>query len=226
MAEHSGPDEEKRNSGLPGGGAGRRDEVGGSGVYPMSGPLPASNAPIVPQGSFGQGELGAAGYQESGTSELWFSDVNPEQCRDIMSTDPVCCARSATLETASRIMRERDIGGIPIVEDDSSKKLIGFLTDRDIVIRAVAGGLDCKSTAVEQVMSRELITCSPEDSIQACVDAMESKQVRRIPIVDSAGRILGMVAQADIALRTKQPGPAGEVVREISKPNHRFIQAA
>jgi hypothetical protein len=81
-------EEGKRESGLPGGGAGRREVVRGSGVYPMSGPHPAGDAPVIPEPEWGQEKLGRAGCEESGRSELWFSESKPEQCRDIMTKRP------------------------------------------------------------------------------------------------------------------------------------------
>ena len=219
MASNQNPEKDKRETGMPGGGAGRRDEVGSSGVYPMSGPHPEGDAPIIPEPAFGQGEDGSAGYEESGRSEIWYSGGEPELCRDIMSTEPVCCMASDNLEAVARIMANRDVGEIPVVEDMHTKKLIGVVTDRDLVTRAVAQGVDCRIQAVKDCMTRDVAVCSPDDRIQKCIELMESKQVRRMPVVDNSGRIVGIIAQADIALRMRDVNNMAEIVREISKPN-------
>jgi transaldolase len=195
-----------------------REEVGGSGVYLVSGPQPKGDAPIVPEPSWGQGKRGSAGYAESGGSELWFKDTKPEQCRDIMTKDPACCSLADVLATAAQIMRDRNIGILPVVEDMQNKKLAGVLTDRDIVVRGISQGLDPNTTMVAQIISREVIWCSPEDDIHKSVEAMETYQLRRIPIVDNSGRVVGIIAQADIALRLRDAEQTAEILQEISKP--------
>lgn len=210
--------QDRRESGLPGGGSGRRDEVGGSGVYPMSGPHPPGDVPVVTEAAWGQGKQGAAGYDESGRSEIYIPQTNPEQCRDIMTKDPVCCTASDTVEECARVMRDRDIGAVPIVADEKDKRLVGIVTDRDIVLQLVSEGRNPRQTRVDDIMSRDPATCSPEDGLQQCMDTMEARQVRRMPVVDNRGRIVGVIAQADIATRMRAPDKLAEVVREVSKP--------
>src|SRR5438477_6477031 len=92
ISDHPGQERaQKRESGLPGGGAGRVDKVGGSGVYPMSGPHPSGDAPIIPEPAWGQGERGAAGYEDHGESAIYMVNIPPEKCRDLMTKDPICC---------------------------------------------------------------------------------------------------------------------------------------
>lgn len=208
----------RRETGLPGGGKGRRDEVGGSGVYPMSGPHPAGNAPIIPEPAWGQGERGAAGYDEAGESELIIEQVVPEKCRDVMTKDPVCCLASDTVDAVARLMEAHDVGAIPVVESQESKKLQGIVTDRDLALRVVAQGRDPRATRVEDVMTRTVVGCGPDADIEQALDEMERYQVRRIAIVDNSGRIVGIIAQADVALRIRKPEKTAEVVEEISKP--------
>jgi CBS domain-containing protein len=210
--------QQKRESGLPGGGAGRRDDVGRSGVYPMSGPHPQGDAPVVPQASFGQGERGAAGYADSGGSELSYSDANPELCRDIMTKNPVCCAKSDQIQTVAEAMKEQDIGSVPVVENEVNQKLVGMITDRDLVVRLLASRRNPDGVTSEEVMTRQVVSCSPDDVIQTCLDAMESHQIRRVPVVDSAGCVVGIISQGDIAIRLHQPRQTAEVVEEISRP--------
>ena len=208
----------EQGSGAPKQPAGWREEVGGSGVYLVSGPQPKGDAPFIPEPAWGQGKHGPGGFAESGGSELWFRDVKPEQCRDIMTKDPACCCLSDVLATAARIMRDQDIGILPVVEEMENKKLAGLLTDRDIVVRGISKGLDPNTAKVEQIVTRTVVACSPEDDIHRSVQAMEVHQLRRIPIVDNAGRVVGIIGQADIALRLRDAGKTAEVLQEISKP--------
>ncbi len=211
--------DQKVESGIRGGDAGRRDDVRGSGVYPLSGPQPPGNPPIIPEPAWGQGDRGSAGYAESGGSGVSIPEVEPELCRDIMTKDPVCCCASDLVPMVAQIMRDQDIGAVPVVEDVLSKRLEAIVTDRDIAIRGAAEGRDLRTTKIEDVMTREVITCSPDHDIQTCLDVMEAEQVRRVPAVDNSGRVVGIIAQGDIALRLRKPVQTAEVVREISKPH-------
>jgi CBS domain-containing protein len=210
--------EKKRESGVPGGGSGRKDDVGRSGVYPMSGPHPAGDAPLVTPAAWGQGKRGAAGYADHGESEITMSDVTPEKCRDIMTKDPVCCLAGDPIGTAAQMMREHDIGVLPVVSTQDDKKLIGIVTDRDLAIRATALERDPQQATVEQVMSRPVVTCSPDDDYQRALELMEQHMVRRIPQVDNSGRVVGIISQADVALRVRDQAKTAEVVTEISRP--------
>jgi CBS domain-containing protein len=100
------------------------------------------------------------------------------------------------------------------------RSLIGIVTDRDIVLRAVARGLDPRTTPASDVMTREIITCAAEDAVQAALDAMASHQVRRLPIVDREGRLVGIISQADVATRLNESDKVAEVVEEISRPSN------
>jgi CBS domain-containing protein len=224
--ERQTPDEEvwrKRESGQPGGGQGRVDEVGGSGVHPASGPLPAGDAAIRTPAAWGQGERGAARYQDHGESELHFDREElrgaPGQCRDVMTKDPVCCLPSHTADGVAQVMASVDIGPVPIVESQQTKRLIGIVTDRDLIVRVVAAGRDPTRTTVGTVMTRDLVTCHPDDDLQDALRAMAQHQVRRIPVVDDTGRIVGIIAQADIATRMEEPLKTATVVEEISQPD-------
>jgi CBS domain-containing protein len=115
-------------------------------------------------------------------------------------------------------MRDGDIGSVPIVENLNKKRLIGIVTDRDLVIRVLSEDQDHKIVRAQEVMTCDPATCSPDDDLAKCLDAMKSKQVRRMPIVDNSGRVVGIIAQADIALRMRQPARTGELIQEISQP--------
>jgi CBS domain-containing protein len=118
-------------------------------------------------------------------------------------------------------MQRDNIGSIPVIDNDETQKLVGIVTDRDLVLKVIAKGQDAKTTKVEAVMTRQLVTCLAEDELQKALDAMAEHQLRRIPIVDTNHKILGIIAQADVATRVNQPEKTAEMVKEISQPKAR-----
>jgi len=209
----------KRESGMPGGGAGRKDKIGKTGVYRMSGPHPAGDAPIVGMASWGQGARGAAGYADHGESELFLQPVKPEKCRDVMTKDPVCCLAGDTAAHAARLMKEHDIGMLPIVENLEKKKVVGLLTDRDLVRKVVAEGLDPAATTVDRAVSKPVIACSPDDGYDQALELMEKHKIKRVPVVDNSGRVVGVISQSDVALRVRDRQKTAEVVESVCQPD-------
>ena len=116
-------------------------------------------------------------------------------------------------------MKSKDIGPIPIIENEQTKKLVGIVTDRDLALKIVADGRDPKSTKAEEVMTRKVVTCRAEDDLQNALDAMSGHKLRRIPVVDINRRIVGIIAQADVATRVDQPEKTAAMVRGISQSN-------
>lgn len=139
-------------------------------------------------------------------------------CEELMTPSPTCCFPQHTVVEAAELMQREDVGVVPIVSENSSK-LIGVLTDRDIVIKVVAAGRDARETAVTDVMTTDPIACMPQESIDAVMELMATRQVRRIPIIDKDGAIVGIVSQADIATRLAKPQETGQVVQAISEPS-------
>src|SRR5262249_42349618 len=140
------------------------------------------------------------------------------QVKDLMTPDPVCCSKDARLPEVARMMRETDCGAIPVVDDDpSGHKLVGIITDRDIVVRGIADNADLLKLTAGDCMSLAVATVTPETSLEDCEHLMEARQVRRVPVVDNKGNCCGIVAQADLALHAPLPD-TGEVLREISVP--------
>ena len=209
----------KRESGMPGGGAGRKDVVGRSGVYRVSGPHPASDAPIVGMASWGQAARGAAGFEDHGESELFLQPVRPEKCRDIMTKDPFCCLAGDSVVRAARLMKDHDIGLLPVLEDHENKRLAGVVTDRDLVIKVLAEGLDPATTAVEHAMSKRVVACSPDDSYDQALELMEKHRIRRVPAIDHSGRVVGVISEADVALRVRDRQKTAKVIESISQPD-------
>lgn len=138
-------------------------------------------------------------------------------CSDLMTKDPSCCVPTDTAHDAAQLMKSEDVGPIPIVKDKQSRELLGIVTDRDLVLKVLAEGLDPKSVQVDRVMTTAVVTCSAEDACDEALDLMEQHQVRRIPIVDDNNRLVGIISQADIATRLDEPEKTAEVLEEISR---------
>jgi CBS domain-containing protein len=134
--------------------------------------------------------------------------------RDLMTRDPACCSPDATLDEVAKMMVQNDCGEIPIV--DASDRPIGVITDRDIVVRAVAKGKNPTDHTVESVMTRTVVTVRADAPIEEVVATMERHQIRRVPVVDDGGCCAGIIAQADIAVEAP-PQKAAELVREVSR---------
>lgn len=137
--------------------------------------------------------------------------------KEVMSENPVCCLATDSAQAVARIMCERNIGAIPVVDDQQSKLLLGVITDRDLCCAVIAGGLDPKSTPIQKFISQHLVTCRDGENIDHCERAMQEHQVRRVPVVDGQNHVIGIVSQADLALKGK-PERVSKVVAEISKP--------
>lgn len=142
-----------------------------------------------------------------------------KKCNEVLTKNPICCLPSDMVSGAAELMKNENIGSIPVIENEQTKKLVGIVTDRDLTLKIVAGGLDAKSTKVEAVMTRKVVTCLAGDDLQKALDAMAEHQLRRIPIVDNNYKIVGIIAQADVATRVDQPEKTAEMVKEISQTN-------
>lgn len=140
-----------------------------------------------------------------------------KQCKEIMTKNPVCCLPNASVAQAAKLMQSGNIGSIPVVDNEQTQKLVGIVTDRDLALKIIAEGRDAASTKVEAVMTHKVVTCHADDDLQKALDAMAEHQLRRIPVVDNDNRIVGIIAQADVATRAGQPEKTAEVVTEISQ---------
>jgi CBS domain-containing protein len=136
-----------------------------------------------------------------------------------MTKDPACCVPTDSVARVAKIMKTENVGSIPVCESRKSRRLIGIVTDRDLALHVVAEERDPTSALVQDVMTREPITCSPQDDLQKALHAMQSHQVRRIPVLDQNGQLVGIIAQADIATRAGEREKTAETVEEISQPS-------
>ena len=139
-------------------------------------------------------------------------------CNEVMTKDPTCCLPSDNVAKVAQMMKIEDVGSIPVIENEDTKKLIGIVTDRDLALQVVADGRSTKSLNVVDVMTHEVVTCRETDDVQKAVDLMANHQLRRMPVVDQNHSIVGIISQADIATRVDKKEETAEMVKEISQP--------
>jgi CBS domain-containing protein len=135
------------------------------------------------------------------------------QIRDVMSQNPTTCEPSASVADAARVMASQDVGPVPVVEGD---RLVGLVTDRDLVVRVLAEGRDPESTTIGEIASTDLVTVSPDARLDEALSLLARHQVRRLPVVEGE-QLVGVVAQADVA-RQGEDEETGQVVEQISEP--------
>jgi CBS domain-containing protein len=134
--------------------------------------------------------------------------------KEIMTPAPQCCAAETSLQEVATLMLEADCGEIPIT--DAAKRVIGVITDRDIVCRVVAKGKNPASVTAGECMSNPVVVVSEKTPISSVMQIMEENQIRRVPVVDESDCLTGIISQADVALNSDQRS-VGELVREVSK---------
>ena len=135
------------------------------------------------------------------------------QIREVMTSDPRTVTADSSIAEAARLMRDEDTGIAPITE---GARLVGVVTDRDIAIGVVAEGKDPQSTKVTEIASSKLVTVDPQQDLDEALRLMAKHQVRRLPVVEEDGKLVGILAQADIA-KHADTSRTGEVVEQISK---------
>ncbi len=134
--------------------------------------------------------------------------------RDVMTARPRCAAPDTPLSQVAELMEAEDIGAIPVVDGD---QLAGMITDRDIVVRAIAKGKDPRGMPTSEISSSDVVTVGPDHDLSDALQLMAHHQVRRLPVVDDENRLVGVVSQADVAIEAKDKS-VGEMLAEISKP--------
>ena len=184
---------------------------------------------------YDRGDYSSADWQDR--DKQYGSERSRLRCRDVMTRDLAIATRDTTLPEIALMMKQEDTGVIPVVEYDTQRgnggteanerkyegrnytrgKLIGLITDRDIVVRAVADNKDCASVRAEDIMSVDIHTARPNDRVVDVIRKMGDKQVRRIPITNDNGYLVGMVSMADVAIETRQDRELAEAIEDISK---------
>ena len=136
-----------------------------------------------------------------------------KRVHEVMSDRPRCVTPDTPVAEAAQLMESEDVGSLPVLEGE---RVVGVVTDRDIVVRAVAKGKDPKGMPVREVASGDLVTLTPDDDLSDALTLMATHQVRRLPVVDAENRLVGIVAQADLA-RVAGEKAIGEMVEDISQ---------
>lgn len=144
--------------------------------------------------------------------------------QDIMTRDPSCVTADDSVREAAQVMKREDVGIVPVVEAKSGRQLVGVVTDRDIAIRCIADGKDGNCRVRDVMSTSDIATCHESDDVDDAMDAMRTEKVRRIPIVDERGSLVGIVSQADVLRKTSDTSRAGETVERISEPGGRHTQ--
>jgi CBS domain-containing protein len=145
-------------------------------------------------------------------SEAGSAVISRMRCREIMTRELRTATPETTLQQAAALMRDGDMGAVPVVEDG---RLVGIVTDRDIVVRCIADGKDA-STPVGEAMTSEIFSVRPDDFVFEAVRLMGDKQVRRIPVISDDGKLAGIISMADVALETEDELEIAETLEEIS----------
>ena len=138
---------------------------------------------------------------------------------DIMTRDVRTIDRNSTVEQAARMMKELNVGSIPVTENGN---IIGIITDRDVVLRNVADGRTAADTRVEEVMSKTVVTATPDMDVHRAADLMAQNQIRRLPVMEN-NRMVGIVSIGDLAVRNIYENEAGEALSSISKPSRPLL---
>ena len=146
-----------------------------------------------------------------------------KKCNEVMTKNPVCCLPNDLVAKVAQLMKSENIGSVPVIENEQTQKLVGIVTDRDLALKIVAKGHDARSTKVDAVMTRQVVTCRAGDDLQKALDVMAEHQLRRIPIVDNDNKIVGIIAQADVATRVNRPEKTAAMVKEISQSNAKSL---
>jgi CBS domain-containing protein len=144
--------------------------------------------------------------------------------QEIMTVNPSCVTPDATIRDAALLMKREDIGIVPVVDAQADRRLVGVVTDRDIAIRCVAEGKDGSCRVRDAMSTAHLATCTPTDDVDDAMTTMSTEKVRRIPIVDERGSLVGIVSQADILLKGRNEHRAADTVEHISEPGGRHRQ--
>lgn len=140
-------------------------------------------------------------------------------CEEMMTQTPFCCLTSDKVYMIAQRMQTEDIGALPVVDDNDSKNLVGMITDRDLAIRVVGAGRDATDTIVGDVMSPSPVACHTTDELNVVLAMMSTHQIRRVPIVNENGMLVGIITQADLAIHMKDHDKVGLLVNQISQPD-------
>jgi len=180
--------------------------------------------------TYNEGENYGRGYSESGrwAERGGFYGQGAQRshlrCRDIMTRNVTTCRRDTPIREVARLMRDEDTGAIPVLGNDGT--LDGIVTDRDLVVKGLTKDKSDDELRAEDCMSTDLFTAHPNDRVVDVIREMGDHQVRRVPVVDSRNRLVGIISMADVALQTDKDLELAEALEDISKPSSWFGRLA
>lgn len=143
--------------------------------------------------------------------------MSTKNARALMTDSPAVVTPETSSQDAARMMQDNDCGSLPVVENRDSMKLIGIVTDRDLALRVLGRGQGA-STPVREAMTKNVSAVKADDDLKAVERVMSGQQVRRVPVVDAQDRVIGIIAQADLARELGNSPEVGRVVEKISQP--------
>jgi CBS domain-containing protein len=142
------------------------------------------------------------------------------KCHELMTREPASCEPGDPIRRAADMMKREDVGALPVVESKASGRLTGIVTDRDIVVKVVAGSGNLDSATIKDAMTTNPASVREDEEVGRAIALMAERQVRRIPVVNAEGRLTGIIAQADVATRMSHDKQTGELVEAISEPGN------
>jgi len=140
-------------------------------------------------------------------------DRNSRSVRDVMTLNPESVSQDARVQEAARIMKEKDTGVVPVVDGD--KKVVGLITDRDIVVRGLADGKDCANMSVKELMTKQVRSVREDEPVDKVLTLMSSAEVRRVPVVNSRDELVGIVSLGDIAVKDAHDKMTGDTLEKV-----------
>jgi CBS domain-containing protein len=144
---------------------------------------------------------------------------NSRHVRDVMTPNPECVSEKDSIRDVARIMKDQDTGVVPVVD---GKRIIGLITDRDIVVRGIAEGRDVSTVKVNEIMTKSVRSVKEDTPLNEVLDLMGSAEIRRVPVVNGNNELVGIISLGDIATNTNADGRVGKAVEDISEapPNN------
>lgn len=140
--------------------------------------------------------------------------------KHVMTKDPTCCVASDTAQKAASIMRDENTGIVPVIENEQSQKIVGVVTDRDLCMNVVAEGRDPRTVHADECMTTIVVACSPNDAVEKATELMRDNQIRRIPVVNEAHELQGIVSMADVVGRGDiKSTQTHETLKQVSAPS-------
>ena len=140
-----------------------------------------------------------------------------QKVADVMTSNPECVTESDSIRQVARLMVECNCGALPVIQSEGNKRVIGMITDRDIVVRVIAEGKSVEGATVADAMSRGVHTVKTDQALDSVYKIMAEEQIRRIPVVDQDDRIIGIVSVADVATEDSQDRKLAKTMEDISE---------